>query len=163
MQQHVNDVVVDVFLWRSIMTAQAQRTVLTYGTFDLFHPGHVQLLKRARDLGSRLVVGLSTDEFNARKGKKSVMCFEDRKAVLESCRYVDEVFPEDDWQQKVADAIRLSVDVFTMGDDWVGKFDFLSEHCTVIYLTRTPDISTTQIKQRMNSTRAITLIQNLNS
>lgn len=141
------------------MTAQAQRTVLTYGTFDLFHPGHVQLLKRARELGSRLVVGLSTDEFNARKGKKSVMSFEDRKAVLESCRYVDEVFPEDDWQQKVTDVIRLNVDVFTMGDDWVGKFDFLSEHCTVIYLTRTPDISTTQIKHRMNSAHAIALSQ----
>lgn len=144
------------------MTAQAQRTVLTYGTFDLFHPGHVQLLKRARELGSRLVVGLSTDEFNARKGKKSVMCFEDRKAVLEACRYVDEVIAENDWLQKVPDAIRLNADVFTMGDDWVGKFDFMSEHCTVIYLSRTPDISTTQIKQRMNSMQVITHNQMLN-
>jgi cytidyltransferase-like protein len=88
------------------MTAQAHRTVLTYGTFDLFHPGHVQLLKRARELGTRLVVGLSTDEFNALKGKKSVMSYEDRKAVLEACRYVDEVFAEEDWAQKTQDAIR---------------------------------------------------------
>jgi glycerol-3-phosphate cytidylyltransferase len=131
------------------MTAQAKRTVLTYGTFDLFHPGHVQLLKRAKELGSRLVVGLSTDEFNARKGKKSVMSYEDRKAVLESCRYVDEVFSEEDWEQKVPDAIRLGADVFVMGDDWAGKFDFLADHCSVVYLARTPDVSSTEIKRRM--------------
>lgn len=135
------------------MTAQAQRTVLTYGTFDLFHPGHVQLLRRARELGSRLVVGLSTDEFNARKGKKSVMNFEDRKAVLEACRYVDEVFAEEDWQQKLADAINLKADVFVMGDDWAGKFDFMDEHCHVVYLERTPDVSSTQIKQRMSNAK----------
>lgn len=131
------------------MTAQAQRTVLTYGTFDLFHPGHVALLKRARELGTRLVVGLSTDEFNALKGKQSVMSFEDRKSVLESCRYVDEVFAEDGWDQKAADALRLGADVFVMGDDWAGKFDFMKQHCSVVYLSRTPDVSTTDIKQRM--------------
>ncbi len=141
------------------MTAQAQRTVLTYGTFDLFHPGHVQLLKRARALGTRLVVGLSTDEFNALKGKKSVMCYEDRKAVLEACRYVDEVFAEDDWDQKVADAIRTGADVFVMGDDWLGKFDFMGEHCQVVYLARTPEVSSTEIKQRMRDERtALTLV-----
>jgi len=129
------------------MTAQAQRTVLTYGTFDLFHPGHVQVLKRARELGTRLVVGLSTDEFNAKKGKKSVMSFEDRKVVLEACRYVDEVFAEEDWEQKMSDAVRLNADVFVMGDDWTGKFDFLTEVCSVVYLARTPNVSTTQIKQ----------------
>lgn len=133
------------------MTAQAQRTVLTYGTFDLFHPGHVQLLRRARALGTRLVVGLSTDEFNALKGKKSVMSFEDRKAVLEACRYVDEVFAEDDWDQKVPDAIRLGADVFVMGDDWAGKFDFMVDHCQVVYLARTPDVSSTDIKLRMSA------------
>lgn len=132
------------------MTAQALRTVITYGTFDLFHPGHVQLLKRARELGSRLVVGLSTDEFNARKGKKSVMSFEDRKVILESCRYVDEVFAEEDWEQKVPDAIRLGADVFVMGDDWVGKFDFMADHCRVVYLARTPEVSSTEIKLRMS-------------
>jgi glycerol-3-phosphate cytidylyltransferase len=139
------------------MTAQAQRTVLTYGTFDLFHPGHVQLLKRAKELGSRLVVGLSTDEFNARKGKKSIMSYEDRKAVLESCRYVDEVFAEEDWEQKVPDAIRLGADVFVMGDDWAGKFDFLADHCSVVYLARTPDVSSTEIKRRMRASSAHSL------
>lgn len=131
------------------MTAKAQRTVLTYGTFDLFHPGHVQLLKRASELGTRVVVGLSTDEFNALKGKKSVMTYEDRKAVLEACRYVDEVFAEDDWDQKVSDAAIVGADVFVMGDDWAGKFDFMADHCHVVYLARTPNVSSTEIKQRM--------------
>ena len=100
-----------------------------------------------------MVVGLSTDEFNALKGKKSVMSFEDRKAVLEACRYVDEVFAEDDWDQKVPDAIRLGADVFVMGDDWAGKFDFMADHCQVVYLARTPDVSSTEIKRRMRAER----------
>lgn len=128
------------------MTATHERIVLTYGTFDLFHPGHVQLLKRARELGSRLVVGLSTDEFNAKKGKQSVMRYEDRKTVLESCRYVDEVFAEVDWSQKMSDARRLNADVFVMGDDWAGKFDFMQAACRVVYLARTEGVSTTEIK-----------------
>ncbi len=131
------------------MTGQAQRIVLTYGTFDLFHPGHVQLLRRARELGTRLVVGLSTDAFNAQKGKTSAMKYEDRKLVLESCRYVDEVIPEEHWGQKVIDARRIGADVFVMGDDWAGKFDFMNEVCRVVYLARTPDVSTTQIKQHV--------------
>lgn len=128
------------------MAAFQERIVLTYGTFDLFHPGHVMLLKRARELGSRLVVGLSTDAFNARKGKHAVMCFEDRKAVLEACRYVDQVIAEDDWSQKLDDARRLHADVFVMGDDWAGHFDFMREVCQVIYLPRTNGVSTTEIK-----------------
>ncbi len=128
------------------MTATHERIVLTYGTFDLFHPGHVHLLKRARELGSRLVVGLSTDEFNAKKGKQSVMRYEDRKTVLESCRYVDEVFAEEDWSQKLSDAQRLGADVFVMGDDWAGKFDFMEQACNVVYLARTEGVSTTEIK-----------------
>jgi glycerol-3-phosphate cytidylyltransferase len=131
------------------MTASQERIVLTYGTFDLFHPGHVQLLRRAKELGSKLVVGLSTDQFNAKKGKRSVMSYEDRKTILEACRYVDEVFPEEDWQQKLDDAKRLGVSVFVMGDDWAGKFDFMANYCTVVYLARTPDVSSTEIKQRM--------------
>lgn len=131
------------------MTAQAQRTVLTYGTFDLFHPGHVQLLKRARELGTRLVVGLSTDAFNAQKGKASAMSFEERKTVLEACRYVDEVIAEEHWDQKLDDARRLGADVFVMGDDWAGKFDFMQEVCSVVYLARTPEISTTDIKRHV--------------
>ena len=142
------------------MTATSQRTILTYGTFDLFHPGHVALLRRAKELGTRLVVGLSTDEFNSIKGKKSVMSYEDRKTVLESCRYVDSVIPESHWDQKPDDAVRHDVDVFVMGDDWIGKFDFMSEYCSVIYLQRTPDISTTEIKYKM-SLRHINLPQAL--
>jgi glycerol-3-phosphate cytidylyltransferase len=133
------------------MTATSQRTILTYGTFDLFHPGHVALLRRAKEMGTRLVVGLSTDEFNAVKGKKSVMSYEDRKTVLESCRYVDLVIPESDWDQKLDDAILHKADVFVMGDDWAGKFDFISEYCSVVYLARTPDISTTEIKKKTYS------------
>jgi len=133
------------------MTAQAQRIVLTYGTFDLFHPGHVLLLKRARELGTHLIVGLSTDGFNAQKGKSSTMSFEERKIVLEACRYVDEVIAEENWNQKLDDARRLGVDVFVMGDDWTGKFDFMKEVCSVVYLPRTPEISTTEIKRQVSS------------
>jgi glycerol-3-phosphate cytidylyltransferase len=143
------------------MTATHERIVLTYGTFDLFHPGHVQLLKRARELGSRLVVGLSTDEFNAKKGKSSVMRYEDRKTVLESCRYVDEVFAEEDWSQKLTDARRLGADVFVMGDDWVGKFDFMQEVCGVVYLARTEGVSTTEIKASMQSLSSHPVAQSL--
>ena len=131
------------------MTATSQRTILTYGTFDLFHPGHVALLRRAKELGTRLVVGLSTDEFNAMKGKQSVMSYEDRKAVLESCRYVDLVIPETNWSQKPDDAIRHQANVFVMGDDWAGKFDFMANHCRVVYLSRTPGVSSTEIKSKM--------------
>jgi glycerol-3-phosphate cytidylyltransferase len=132
------------------MVATSQRTILTYGTFDLFHAGHVALLHRAKDMGTRLVVGLSTDEFNAAKGKKSVLCYEDRKVILESCRYVDLVIPEFSWNQKEGDAILYQADVFVMGDDWAGKFDHMSKHCSVVYLARTPDISSSQIKSRIS-------------
>jgi len=132
------------------MSASFDRVVLTYGTFDLFHPGHVNLLKRAKELGTKLVVGLSTDEFNASKGKSSVMSYEDRKHVLESCRYVDDVFPESRWDQKLTDAKRLKADVFVMGDDWSGHFDFMSECCKVVYFCRTEGVSTSQIKLKMN-------------
>jgi glycerol-3-phosphate cytidylyltransferase len=141
------------------MTAAHERIVLTYGTFDLFHPGHVQLLKRARELGSRLIVGLSTDEFNALKGKRSVMSYEDRKTVLESCRYVDEVFAEDDWSQKLGDARRMGADVFVMGDDWAGQFDFMQEVCKVVYLARTEGVSTTGIKASMQGLPSHPIVQ----
>lgn len=122
------------------------KTVITYGTFDILHVGHINLLRRARALGDRLLVGLSSDEFNRGKHKSSVLDFTNRKAVLESIRFVDEVFPETDWEQKVGDVQRFNVDIFVMGHDWEGKFDFLSEYCDVQYLDRTPDISTTSIK-----------------
>jgi glycerol-3-phosphate cytidylyltransferase len=123
------------------------RRVITYGTFDLIHYGHINLLKRAKELGDYLIVALSTDEFNWRsKGKKCYFTYEERLRLLEAIRYVDLVIPEECWEQKVEDVRLYKVDAFVMGDDWQGKFDFLKEHCQVVYLPRTPEISTTQIK-----------------
>ncbi|WP_223669272.1 adenylyltransferase/cytidyltransferase family protein [Kangiella shandongensis] len=122
------------------------KTVITYGTFDLFHVGHVKLLQRLSDMGSKLVVGCSTDSFNQLKGKRTVYPYQQRKLLLESCRYVDKVFPEENWEQKREDIIRESASLFVMGDDWAGKFDSLSDIVEVFYIPRTPDISTTEIK-----------------
>lgn len=122
------------------------KRILTYGTFDLTHLGHINLLKRAKQLGDYLIVGLSTDEFNAAKGKSSIFPYEHRKVILEAIRYVDLVIPEASWGQKIIDVQKYCVDIFVMGDDWVGKFDFLKDYCQVIYLPRTNDISTTAIK-----------------
>ena len=122
------------------------KRVLTYGTFDLLHYGHVNLLRRAKQLGDYLIVGLSTDNFNSIKGKKSYFSYEDRKILLESIRYVDLVIPEDSWDQKINDVKEFKVDTFVIGDDWKGKFDFLKEYCEVVYLPRTNEISTTKIK-----------------
>jgi glycerol-3-phosphate cytidylyltransferase len=127
------------------------KKILTYGSFDLLHWGHINLLKRARALGDYLIVGLSTDEFNAIKNKKSYFSFEKRKFMLEAIRYVDEVVPERIWEQKISDVIENSVDVFVMGDDWEGKFDFLKEYCEVIYLPRTVGISSSKIKTDLHS------------
>jgi len=126
-------------------------TVLTYGTFDLFHVGHVRLLRRLADLGDKLIVGCSSDEFNVIKGKSCVMPYEHRAEILKACRYVSDVFAENDWAQKVADIQRFHADVFAMGDDWAGKFDDLSAHCDVIYLSRTENISTTRLKTVMRN------------
>ena len=126
------------------------KRVLTYGTFDLFHEGHVRILKRAKALGDYLIVAISSDEFNALKGKKSVMSYEQRKQVVEAIRYVDLVIPENDWEQKISDVQKYDVDVFVMGDDWTGKFDFLKDYCEVVYLPRTENISTTMIKEKLN-------------
>jgi len=123
------------------------KKVITYGTFDLFHVGHVNILRRARELGDYLIVALSSDEFNAIKNKKAYYSYEDRKTILEAIRYVDEVIPEFTWEQKIKDVQEHNVDVFVMGDDWEGKFDFLKEYCEVVYLPRTEGISTTKIKQ----------------
>ncbi|MDC1346862.1 glycerol-3-phosphate cytidylyltransferase [Glaciecola sp.] len=127
------------------------KTVITYGTFDLFHVGHVRLLKRLKSLGERLVVGISSDEFNAIKGKKSFFSYEERAEILESCKYVDEIFPEEDWEQKRSDVKKFNANIFAMGDDWAGEFDFLSEYCEVVYLSRTEEISTTQIKKSLST------------
>lgn len=122
------------------------KTVITYGTFDLLHIGHINILKRAKALGDRLIVALSTDEFNTLKHKEAYHSYEDRKVILESIRYVDMVIPEENWEQKVTDVEKYNVDVFVMGDDWRGKFDFLKNQCEVVYLQRTSGISTTKIK-----------------
>ncbi|WP_421629364.1 glycerol-3-phosphate cytidylyltransferase [Corynebacterium pseudogenitalium] len=123
------------------------KRVITYGTFDLLHYGHIELLKRAKQLGDYLIVALSSDEFNALKGKKAYFSYEDRKKMLEAIRYVDMVIPEENWAQKIRDIETYSIDIFVMGDDWQGKFDDqLAGSCEVVYLARTPEISTTRIK-----------------
>ena len=119
---------------------------LTYGTFDLFHIGHLRILERSRALGDRLVVGVSTDEFNAMKGKRTAVPFADRAAIVRSLRCVDEVIAEESWDQKVDDIRRTQAGVLVMGDDWRGAFDHLSEFCDVVYLPRTPGISTTELR-----------------
>ena len=123
------------------------RRVITYGTFDLFHYGHVNILRRAKEFGDYLIVAISTDEFNwNEKQKKCYFSYEQRKKLVESIRYGDLVIPEESWNQKIEDVKLYKVDTFVMGDDWKGKFDFLKEYCEVVYLPRTPEISTTQIK-----------------
>ena len=125
------------------------KRVLTYGTFDLLHYGHIRILKRAKELGDYLVVALSTDEFNATKGKKAYHSYETRKKMLEAIRYVDLVIPENNWEQKIQDIKDYKIDVVVMGDDWAGsdKFDYLRDYCEVVFLERTPGVSTTMIKQ----------------
>ncbi|MCC5450496.1 glycerol-3-phosphate cytidylyltransferase [Rheinheimera sp. UJ51] len=126
------------------------KTIITYGTFDLFHVGHVNLLQRAKALGDRLIVGVSTDEFNLNeKGKTTIVPFEHRVTVLQSCRHVDLVVPEQSWRQKVDDIQKYQVDIFVMGDDWSGKFDDLKTFSEVVYLPRTKNISSTALKQAM--------------
>lgn len=127
------------------------KKVITYGTYDLLHVGHINLLRRARELGDYLIVVLSTDGFNAIKHKTAYHPYEARKTILEAIRYVDEVIPEYNWEQKIKDVVDNQVDVFVMGDDWKGQFDFLKEYCEVVYLPRTEGISTTKIKSDLNA------------
>ena len=124
------------------------RKVITYGTLDLLHAGHINLLRRAKELGDYLIVVVSTDEFNwNEKRKKCYFSYEERKKLVEAVRYVDLVIPEENWDQKISDVKEYHVDTFVMGDDWKGKFDFLKDYCEVVYLPRTEGISTTKIKQ----------------
>jgi glycerol-3-phosphate cytidylyltransferase len=128
-----------------------EKIILTYGTFDLFHVGHLNLLNRLRELGDKLIVGVSTDDFNLQKGKSTIIPYEQRAKIVQSLKCVDEVIPESSWDQKITDIKKYQVSVFAMGDDWEGKFDFLKEYCEVIYFKRTKDISSTQIKDTLNS------------
>lgn len=124
------------------------KRILTYGTFDLLHLGHIEILRRAKALGDYLVVAVSTEEFNRIKHKEAYTTYEDRKKVLEAVRYVDLVIPENDWDQKVDDVKTFKIDTVVMGGDWRGneKFEALKEHCEVVYFDRTEGISTTKIK-----------------
>lgn len=123
------------------------KKIITYGTFDMLHYGHINLLSKAKELGDYLIVALSTNEFNATKGKECYFSYEERKKILEAIRYVDLVIPENNWEQKISDIAEFKIDTFVIGNDWEGKFDFLKDYCEVIYLPRTPEISTTKIKQ----------------
>ena len=129
------------------------KVVITYGTFDLLHKGHVNILRRAKELGDYLIVGVSTDEFNAIKGKKSYYSYEDRKMIVEAIRYVDLVIPEENWEQKPEDIKKYNVDVMVMGSDWADSNEFsgLQELCELVFLPRTENISTTQIKSDLKA------------
>ena len=125
------------------------KTVITYGTFDMFHVGHLKLLKRLSEMGDKVIVAVSTDEFNLGKGKKTLIPYEQRAQIVESIKYVDMVIPEENWEQKLSDVKKYNVDIFAIGEDWKGKFDFLEDLCEVVYLPRTQNISTTDLKKSL--------------
>ena len=127
-----------------------EKIVLTYGTFDMFHIGHLNLLNRLKSLGDKLIVAVSTDEFNSIKGKKTLIPFEQRALIVQNIKCVDMVISEENWEQKIDDIKKYNIDIFAIGDDWQGKFDFLKNHCEVIYLPRTQNISTTELKKELN-------------
>lgn len=125
------------------------KTVITYGTFDMFHIGHLKLLRRLSEMADRVVVAVSTDEFNELKGKKTLIPYDQRAAIVEAIGCVDLVIPEESWEQKLSDVKTYDVDVFAIGEDWKGKFDFLEDLCEVVYLPRTRNISTTELKRSL--------------
>ena len=129
------------------------KKVITYGTFDLFHIGHLNILKRAKELGDYLIVAVSSDAFNEIKGKKCVIPDYESMEIVKAIRYVDEVILEESWDQKVEDVKKYNIDTFVMGDDWKGQFDFLEKYCNVVYLPRTKGISTTQLKQGLSQVK----------
>ncbi len=128
-----------------------KKTVLTYGTFDMFHIGHLKLLQRLAELGDELIVAVSSDEFNNLKNKTVLIPYEQRAEIVANISCVDKVIPETNWEQKVEDIKKYDVDIFAIGDDWKGKFDFLKEHCEVVYLERTKNISTTELKKSLTN------------
>ena len=125
------------------------KTIITYGTFDMFHIGHLKLLERLKAMGDRVIVAVSTDEFNLGKGKKTLIPYDQRAAIVQAIEHVDLVIPEESWEQKLTDVKKYGVDTFAIGDDWSGKFDFLEDLCEVVYLSRTKDISTTDLKKSL--------------
>ncbi len=129
----------------------SKKIVITYGTFDMFHIGHLRLLKRLKEMGDELIVAVSTDEFNEAKGKKTLIPYDQRVEILSSIEYVDRVIPEKSWEQKIEDVKKYEADIFAIGNDWEGEFDFLKEYCEVKYLERTQDISTTQLKKSLTN------------
>ena len=129
----------------------SKKIVITYGTFDMFHVGHLRLLKRLKEMGDELIVAVSTDDFNEAKGKKTLIPYEQRVEILSSIEYVDRIIPEKSWEQKIEDVKKYKADLFVMGNDWEGEFDFLKEYCEVKYLERTQDISTTQLKKSLTN------------
>jgi glycerol-3-phosphate cytidylyltransferase len=133
------------------------KRVITYGTFDMFHIGHLELLKRIYELGDELIVAVSTDEFNDIKGKKTIIPYNQRAEIIKSLRYVDRVIPESSWEQKIDDIKKYDIDLFVMGDDWSGKFDFLKEYCEVLYLPRTEGISSTELKDTLKTLSSINM------
>jgi len=128
-----------------------KKIVITYGTFDMFHVGHLRLLQRLKSLGDELIVGVSTDEFNEIKGKKTLIPFKQRKEIVENIKCVDSVIHEQNWDQKIGDIVDNNVSIFAMGSDWEGKFDFIEEYCQVIYLSRTKDVSTSKLKKSLTN------------
>jgi glycerol-3-phosphate cytidylyltransferase len=130
---------------------QNNKTIITYGTFDMFHIGHLKLLQRLKTYGDKLIVAVSTDEFNEVKGKKTLIPYEQRAEILENIKCVDMVISENNWAQKIDDVKKYNIDIFAIGDDWKDKFDFLKEHCEVIYLERTENISTTKLKRSLSN------------
>ena len=136
-------------------TFKNQKVIITYGTFDMFHIGHLKLLKRLKKRGTKLIVAVSTDEFNREKGKSVMIPYKQRAKIVKSIKYVDKVIPEKNWNQKITDIKKYDVDVFAIGDDWEGEFDFLKEHCKVVYLKRTKDISTTKLKKSLTNFMSI--------
>lgn len=124
--------------------------IITYGTFDMFHIGHLKLLQRLKSLGDKLIVAVSSDEFNTSKGKKTLIPYYQRALIVENIKCVDMVIKEDNWDQKINDIQNFNANIFAMGNDWEGKFDYLNEHCTVVYLPRTENISSTQLKKELD-------------
>ena len=128
-----------------------KKTIITYGTFDMFHIGHLKLLQRLADLGDEVIVAVSTDEFNRLKGKKTLIPFEQRMEIVKNIKCVNKVIAEESWEQKVSDIQKYNIDLFAIGDDWEGKFDFLKEYCEVVYLPRTKSVSTTKLKKSLTN------------